>query len=77
MRCIYCGKTVFGDNGITVPNQGPAHESCFQANETMRRKFKELDISALTDAALSELKELILAEDNYRNRSDDDEVELF
>ena len=77
MRCVYCGKTVFGTNGVTVPNMGPAHESCFQAHETMRRKFRDLDITDLSDNELSELKELVIAEENHRNRGAEDEVELF
>lgn len=77
MRCVYCGKTVFGNQGVTVPNLGPAHVSCFQAHETMRRKFKDLDISDLSDSDLAELKELVIAEENHRNRGAADEVELF
>ena len=78
MNCIYCEKPVFGEEGMTVPQEGPAHQRCFQANQALKRTFQSLDISKLNDEELSELKELILAEENLRNRSDgDDDVDLF
>jgi hypothetical protein len=78
MKCIFCNKPVFGDKGITVPTQGPAHQNCYQANEALRRTFQHLDISALNDQELVDLKDLVLAELNTRNRDDDsNDVELF
>ncbi len=78
MKCIYCKKSVFGNTGMTVPGVGPAHQHCFQANEALKRTFQTLDITALSDQELMELKELVLAEENYRKRDDDGtEIELF
>lgn len=78
MNCIFCNKAVFGDKGVTVPSQGPAHQNCYQANEALRRTFQHLDISALNDEELVDLKDLVLAEENNRKRKDDNnDVELF
>ncbi len=79
MRCIYCEKAVFGSEGFTVPSEGAAHQNCFQANQALKRTFQSLEISTLNDKELQELKELILAEENSRNREEeeDDGVELF
>lgn len=78
MKCIYCNKPVFGREGLTVPNEGPAHQSCFQLDQALKRTFQNLDITALNDKELQELKELILAEENSRSRTnDDDGIELF
>jgi len=79
MRCIYCEKAVFGREGFTVPSEGAAHQNCFQANQALKRTFQSLEISTLNDKELQELKELILAEENSRNREEeeDDGVELF
>lgn len=82
LNCIYCNKPVFGDTGMTVPSEGPAHRHCFQAHQALKRTFQALDISALSDQELVELKDLVLAEENYRHRhnnnnNNDDDVELF
>lgn len=80
MKCIFCHKPVFGGSGITVAKRGPAHLACFEADEAMRRAFKSLDISSLTDKELFELKELVLAEENFRKRDstkDNMDIELF
>jgi hypothetical protein len=78
MKCIYCDKAVFGHGGLTVPNEGPAHSPCFQANQALKRTFQTLDISELNDQELFELKELVITEENSRNREgDSDDVELF
>ena len=79
MKCIYCHKPVFGGHGMTVSNFGPAHRSCHQAKEAMKRTFKHLDLSELTDEELSELQELLQAECNHRKLKDspEDRVELF
>jgi len=73
---------VFGTNGITVPNKGPAHQSCYQANTALKRTFQSLDISALNDAEFYDLKDLVLSEANERDRkklgkSDAGDIELF
>lgn len=77
MRCVFCSKSVFGTTGVTVPNEGPAHLECFQVNESMKRQFEGINISVLSDEKFEDLKNMVLAEDNFRNRSDEDEVELF
>lgn len=78
MHCIYCDKPVFGNSGLTVPGSGPAHQNCFQANQVLKRTFQHLEITSLNDQELQELKELIIAEENSRSRtSEDDGVELF
>lgn len=78
MKCIYCDKVVFGNSGITVPSEGPAHSQCFQANQALKRTFQSLDISQLNDQELFELKELVITEENSRNRGENsDDIELF
>lgn len=86
LNCVFCKKTVFGRRGITVPEIGPAHLECYQAYKAMKRTFKGLDITALSDDELSDLKDLVLAEENDRRRrhqeligdgSSDDDIELF
>ena len=79
MRCLYCDKAVFGNEGLTVPSEGAAHLNCFQANQALKRTFQSLEISALNDKELQDLKEIILAEENSRSREDeeDDGIELF
>ena len=78
MKCIYCNKSVFGGDCLTVPNEGPAHMQCYAANQALKRTFQNLNITALNDTELQELKELVLAEENARGRgSSDDDVELF
>ncbi|WP_230537154.1 DUF2175 family protein [Teredinibacter turnerae] len=80
LKCIFCKKPVFGGTGMTVPKQGPAHLACFQADQALRRTFQHLDISALNDEELLELKELVLAEENFRSRDERDkssDIELF
>ncbi|MBV1908487.1 MAG: DUF2175 domain-containing protein [Kangiellaceae bacterium] len=78
MLCIYCKKPVFGNIGLTVPKEGPAHQNCYQANQALKRTFQHLEIRELNDQELKELKELVVAEENSRSRSlDDDGVDLF
>jgi len=78
MNCMFCDKSVFGNNGLPVPGQGPAHQNCYQAHEALRRAFQHLNISALNDGELIDLKDLVLAEENNRQRTDDtNDVELF
>ena len=78
MKCIYCHKNVFGKEGITIPGRGPAHQKCFQIDQALKRTFQQLDISALNDQELTDLKDLVLAEVNDRKRNrDDGDVELF
>ncbi|WP_245582698.1 hypothetical protein [Oceanobacter kriegii] len=47
----------------------------------MRRTFRSIDITELTDNELSDLKDLVLAEENDRRRKsapdNDDDIELF
>lgn len=78
MRCMYCNKPVFGDEGITVPAEGVAHQTCFQASQALKRTFQSLDISKLNDDELTDLLDLVLAEVNTRKQADDDDgIELF
>jgi hypothetical protein len=86
LNCVFCKKPVFGRQGVTVPEVGPAHLECYQAHKAMKRTFKGLDITALSDDELSDLKDLVLAEENDRRRryqelmgdgSSDDDIELF
>ena len=77
MNCIFCDKPVFGTAGVTVPGVGPAHQHCFQADQALKRTFQSLDITTLTDSELTELKDLVLSEENSRNMQGDDDIELF
>lgn len=80
MKCFYCGKPVFGAQALTVPGKGPAHQLCFQVNQALRRTFQNLDITALNDDELTDLKDLVLAEANARAKKNDDntnDIELF
>lgn len=80
MNCIFCNRNVIGEGGMSIPGRGPAHRQCYQANEALRRTFQHLDITELNDQELTELKDLVLAEENIRKRNhddSDDEIELF
>ncbi len=78
MKCIFCNKPVHGANGMSIAGIGVAHQQCFIANEALRRTFQNLDIRALNDQELVELKDLVLAEENSRRPPGDvDEIELF
>ena len=78
MKCIYCNNDVFGNNGMTVPQEGPAHLQCYQTNQALKRTFQKLDITSLNDEELFELKELVIAEENARRRTlGSDDIELF
>ena len=80
MKCFYCGKPVFGAQGITVPGRGPAHQVCFQTDQALKRTFQNLDITALNDQELTDLMDLVLAEVNARSKKNQDagnDVELF
>ncbi len=77
MRCIFCNKPVYGTDGVSVPGKGPAHQNCLQANEVLQRTFQSLDITALTDNELTDLLDIVLAEVNFRKKTDDDDIELF
>jgi len=83
LNCIFCNKLVFGNAGLTVPQKGPAHQHCYQADNALRRTFQSLDISELNDDELRDLKDLVLSEENERARHKDDslpqegDVELF
>ncbi|WP_221801023.1 DUF2175 domain-containing protein [Oceanobacter mangrovi] len=81
LKCVFCKKTVFGPGGLTVPTIGPAHRHCYEAYRTMRRTFRSIDITLLTDDELNDLKDLVLAEENDRKRKNkgtpDSDIELF
>lgn len=84
LNCVFCKKPVFGATGLTVPELGPAHRACYDAYKTMRRSFRNIDITRLSDAELADLKDLVLAEENDRRRQasastagDLGDIELF
>ncbi len=78
MRCVFCNKPVNGGDGMSIAGLGVAHQRCFQADEALRRTFQNLDIRALNDQELVELKDLVLAEQNSRKPPDEfEDVELF
>lgn len=83
LNCIFCDKLVFGKTGLTVPQKGPAHQHCYQADAALRRTFQTLDITELNDNELRDLKDLVLTEENDRMRRrtgeehNNDDVELF
>ena len=79
MNCMFCKKPVVGQSPVTVPGIGLAHSHCYQADQALRRTFQSLDIAALSDGELTELKDLVLAEENARRpeHDDDDDIELF
>ena len=82
LNCVFCKKPVFGGGGLTVPSLGPAHKHCYEAYRTMRRTFRSIDITQLSDDELSDLKDLVLAEQNDRQRKsmgsgNDSDIELF
>ncbi len=78
MKCEFCNKPVYGEEGVSIPGKGPAHKSCLKAYETMRRTFKGLDITALEDQELADLKDLVLSEENARKGGDEgSDIELF
>jgi hypothetical protein len=78
MKCIFCEKLVFGASGMSLGNLGVAHQQCFSADEALKRTFQNLDIRALNDQELVELKDLVLTEENARRPPGDvDEIELF
>ncbi len=78
MKCEFCGKPVYGHDGVTVKGGGPAHIKCLEIHTTMKREFMGLDITELTDKQLADLKDLVLSEENARKpKTQDDEVELF
>ena len=78
MKCLFCRKEVYGSTGMTVPGRGAAHIQCYQAEQALKRTFQHLEISSLNDEELFELKELVLAEENLRNRVEGvSDIELF
>jgi hypothetical protein len=78
MRCKFCDKPVYGRGGMTIPGEGISHQKCFQANEVMKRTFQHLDIGALNDQELTDLKDLVLAEENSRKKPESEgDIELF
>lgn len=77
MNCMFCGKPVVGQSPVTVPGEGLAHAHCYQAHQALQRTFQSLDISELSDTELTELKDLVLSEENARKPNHDDDIELF
>lgn len=77
MKCEFCNKPVFGEEGVSIPGRGVAHKTCLGVAQAMRRAFHGLDISGLNDEELANLKDLVLAEENSRRADGDDDVELF
>ncbi|PLY12650.1 MAG: DUF2175 domain-containing protein [Sedimenticola sp.] len=79
MRCEFCNQVVHGIDGITLPGKGVAHRTCFEIDRSTRRIFNTLDLSQLELPQLVDLKDLVLAEINDRERkhSGTAEIELF
>lgn len=79
MRCMYCDLNLVGHSEVTsIPGQGLAHYNCFITAQFQSRRFRGLDIAALSDSCLAQLKELVLTEANERNRDDSGaDIELF
>lgn len=77
MKCEFCRKPVFGEEGVSLPGRGVAHKQCLEAHQALRRMFKGLDITGLSDNELANLKDLVLSEENARKSSGADDIELF
>lgn len=77
MRCIYCSKRIVGNDGISVSGRGVCHAICHHMDQAQRRVYKGLDVTALTDQELTDLKEVVLTEENARYGGGDDDIELF
>ena len=80
MKCEYCDKPVYGEDGLTIPGKGVAHKTCFEIDKSSKRIFQTLDLSELEPTQLIDLKDLVLAEINERERGTDtdfDDIELF
>lgn len=76
MNCSFCAQPVLMRQPMTVPGQGPAHKDCYQQHLVEQRQFMGLNIRALSDSQLQELRELVAMECNARQQVNDD-VELF
>ena len=80
MRCPFCSKSVVGESNIVViAGEGPAHDECYQQSlvDVSQRHFAGLDLTALNEAALQELLELVTMELNTRSANDAEYIELF
>ena len=77
MRCYVCNQVVTGIQGMTDPNHGAVHITCYEVKQAMARNFKGININALTDNELTNLQDLVLAEVNERKGDHDDDIELF
>ncbi len=81
MRCPYCSKGVVGSTEIVmVLGEGPAHLECYQRHAVADRSFNNIHFPSLSSHDLKEMKEMILAELNIRERdlsSEADGIELF
>ena len=80
MRCVFCDSLVVGrPNVVIVQGKGPAHDECYQQSlvDVSQRHFAGLDLTALNEAALQELLELVTMELNTRSANDAEYIELF
>lgn len=78
MRCCYCERPVVGIRDVTiVPASGPAHAGCHHRALASRRVFKTIELARLTDAELTELREMVLTELNSRQVQAGGFLELF
>lgn len=75
MRCIFCQKPVFGEEGTTLPGNGPSHRDCAEKASLMKRVYKGLDLATLTDEEIDDLLHFIEVEKNARSSCN--EIELF
>lgn len=77
MRCPFCKGNVIGEKEVVIlVGEGPAHTECYRRHAFHSRQFRGLDLQALDDNGLLELKDMVLMEMNSRVKTDTD-VELF
>jgi hypothetical protein len=78
LKCIICDQSVFGKQGMTAVGLGAIHRKCFPGHSMDIRVFQSLDVSALNQDEFIELKEIVMAEANVRDRESlEASVELF
>lgn len=81
LNCIFCKECVVkNDNSkglpVSLPPYGVAHTYCVEQDLLQKRLFKGVHIAELSDRDFSELKEMVLAEDNARKGVSSD-IDIF
>lgn len=78
MKCPYCQKNVIGEKKIVVVvGEGPAHAVCHERAIISQRVFGGLNLPLLNDEQLAELSDMVKMEQNSRDESQEDAIELF